>query len=479
MKYIVLFFFITLSATAQTNLSHSIHEPLLKKDSVVKEFALLYNLLNTIHPGQFMHCDKASFDQCFDSLSKSIHTDLSLAAYYLKTAFLLAKLKDGHTQINDSEIKQQLQHSIVFPFSLCKINNQFIIRKAGIPDYTNYVGTSITKINGKNIQEVVAKLSHYMSIEGKNETALNSFLRSFPFYYFFTDTSKTFTVTFCDSLGHCDEKIIQGVEYSLFQKNTHTIVEPVQHEFYRNNLAVLTVNTFGMEDFNVSHIDYKNNIDSFFSRIAELKITNIIIDVRNNNGGAAEVANYLFSYLTNKPYYYFEYVGKKYKKAGDWKKYATNPAAFDELDKTATLQLNNLFCQTEKSKPTQWWFKQQKGRKNYFKGNIVTLIGGGSYSTTGHFIALIKNNRVGKLMGECSHGSYYSNDGGQQFQLPYSKLQVKIPTVQFKMRMPDFKYDAKGICPDKEITPLPEDFIIDYDRVLNAAKKQITAAGYH
>lgn len=471
MKYIIPFLFITLFANAQNNSSGSIHQPVLKKDSVVRELALLYNLLNTLHPGQFTHCDKSSFGRCFDSLSKSIQSDLSLADYYLKTACLLAKLKDGHTQMDNSEIKQQVQHCVVFPFSLYKINDQFIIRKSGVPD-DNYLGSNLTKINGKDIRDVVQKLTAYMSIEGTNETAVNSFLRSFPFYYYLIDNSGNFSITLRDSLGHSTEKKIQGIEYALFQKSTKTIVEPIQHEFKRNNLAILTVSTFAIEDFKESHVDYKKNIDAFFNRVAELKITNIIIDVRNNSGGAAEVANYLFSYLTNKPYYYFEYVGKKYKKAGEWKKYATTPAAFDELDKTATQPLHNLFCQTEKNNP-QWWFKQQKGRKNYFKGSIITLINGGSYSTTGHFIALLKNNRIGKLVGECSHGSYYSNDGGQKFLLPYSKLLVRIPTVQFKMRMPEFKYDAKGICPDKEVTPLPEDFIIDYDRVLNVVNEQI------
>ena len=37
----------------------------LKKNSIKAEFAELYNLTNTIHPGQFMFCSKADFDKTY------------------------------------------------------------------------------------------------------------------------------------------------------------------------------------------------------------------------------------------------------------------------------------------------------------------------------------------------------------------------------------------------------------------------------
>ncbi len=67
-------------------------ERTLKKDSIIKEFDILYNLLNGFHPGEFMHCEKKSFDSCYDSLSKSIQTDLSIIEYYCKTSFLISQM---------------------------------------------------------------------------------------------------------------------------------------------------------------------------------------------------------------------------------------------------------------------------------------------------------------------------------------------------------------------------------------------------
>jgi hypothetical protein len=476
MKYALLFLLFPFFAAGQSSstITKNIFQPSLNKDSVLREFAIVYDLMNTVHPGEFMHCDKATLDKCFDSLSRSIQTDLSPADYYLKISFLLAKVKDGHTFMNNGVIKEAMQTTLVFPFAVYKINDQFFVNKSGEPEYADYIGKAVSSINGKTMSDIVSTLIPYFSLEGDNETAINNYLQLFPFFYGLTDTMHVFEVTFKDSLGTETRKTINGIPFRTYQANTRKLVGPVQHEFKRNNLAILTVNTFLTDHFKTKNIDYKKNIDEFFKRVEELKITNIIIDVRNNTGGSPEISNYLFSHLTDKPYYYFEYMGKKYKKVGSWKNLCSNPDGLNEVDAIATQPFNNLFCQTEKTKPTEWWFKQQRGKKNYFKGNVITLIDGGCFSTTGHFIALLKTNHIGKLYGECSQGSFYSNDGGKWFALPYSKFSIRMPTAQFKMRMPDFNYDPKGICPDKEITKQPEDFINGYDRVLNAAKEDLT-----
>lgn len=50
-------------------------------------------------------------------------------------------------------------------------------------------------------------------------------------------------------------------------------------------------------------------LDSFFTMANKLKMSNIILDLRGIGGGAAEIAGCLFSYLSNRPFYYFDYVG--------------------------------------------------------------------------------------------------------------------------------------------------------------------------
>jgi hypothetical protein len=85
-------------------LKSSLFDKTLKKDSVLAEFTELYNLTNTIHPGQFMFCSKNEFDKTYLNLKNSIKTDLSIVEYYRLTATLMAKIKDGHTAVDRTQI---------------------------------------------------------------------------------------------------------------------------------------------------------------------------------------------------------------------------------------------------------------------------------------------------------------------------------------------------------------------------------------
>ncbi len=141
------------------------------------------------------------------------------------------------------------------------------------------------------------------------------------------------------------------------------------------------------------------------------------------------------------------------------------PNYFSNVDTTKTVFEENLYCE----KKGYWWFDKQKPKKKPFSDKLVVLINGACFSTTGHFLTLLKEHGIGQLVGECSQGSFYSNDGGLMFKLPNSGQLVRIPTGQFKMKTSNFKYDPKGICPDIEIAKQKDDFITGYDRQLTEA----------
>jgi hypothetical protein len=214
MKHVLPFLFISALSFGQNKelVNNSVFTKTLRKDSVIHDFEVLYSLLNTVHPGQFMHCNKSNFDQCYDSLRNSIQTDLSTEEYYCKTSILLSKIKDGHTWADNSIIKNQLQTKLVFPFRIYNIHEQFIISKSGSQEYNSFIGTTIVKINDKSIQEIVAAIKPYLSLEGENETGINYTFQLFPFYYYLIDSSNTFKIDYLDSIGNSKTTILKGIE---------------------------------------------------------------------------------------------------------------------------------------------------------------------------------------------------------------------------------------------------------------------------
>lgn len=118
---------------------------------------------------------------------------------------------------------------------------------------------------------------------------------------------------------------LKGITYDAFTKTINENIEPISIKFRNNNIAILKFHFFENGYNETDRKIAEKQIDNFFIQLNSLKTKNLIIDLRDNSGGAAEIANYLFSYLTNKPYYYFDYVGAKFNSVKEWKHFAQYP----------------------------------------------------------------------------------------------------------------------------------------------------------
>lgn len=473
LKLVTLFLFTLNPVFGQQKKSENpLFDKSLNKDSIKAEFETLYNLTNTIHPGQFMFCTKREFDKTYRRLQKSIKTDLSVVEYYRRTATLMAKIKDGHTAADPSHITSLLQKRLVFPFRIRKIKDNYYLANAA-PENSDFIGLRILKINGKSIQTVVSELRKYIHLEGENETGLNIKFRNFPFYYFVYNARETFEIEYIDSNNQKQKETFNGIPFNEYSAIIAEFKAPMNMEFLSNDVALLKFHSFANGYNPEERAAAEKELDQFFNQLDSLKTHDLIIDLRGNSGGAAEIANYLFSYLHSKPYHYFDYAGAKYTNTDSWKHYAQYPENNGNIDTNETKLIHGLHCYTNTDSTDYWWFEEQQNKANYFRGNVSVLIDGACFSTTGHFLALLKEHNIGQIYGEYSQGSNYSNSGGQAFTLPYSKSVIWIPTFQFKMKTPNFFYDPKGIKPDIEIPIEPMDLKTHFDRVMDFVVKKM------
>ncbi|MGV0923871.1 S41 family peptidase [Empedobacter tilapiae] len=445
----------------------------LEKDRISAEFTELYNLISTIHPGQFMYSTEKEFDKTYFDLKNSIKDDLSIVDYYKITATLMAKVKDGHTTVDRGQITTLLKDKPVFPFSIYQINNQYYFNKS-INENANYKGLQILKINGKDIHSIVKEIKKYIHLEGKNETGLNMKFMNFPFYYFIYNPTEKFEIEYRDENNKKQKIVLNGTTFDRFSKSTTENIQPLTTEIRKDKIAVLKFHSFSNGYNEADRKIAQEQLDIFFTKLDSLKTKNLIVDLRDNSGGAGEIANYLFSYLIDKPYYYFDYVGTKYNSVKNWKHYAQYPQNIEEINLAETKKISGLNCFTSTNSADDfWWFKKQENKPNPYKGQIHVLINGGCFSTTGHLLAMMREYKIGTFYGEYSQGSNYSNAGGQAFVLPYSKTVAWIPTFQYKMKTPNFKANSKGIQPDIEIQLQADDLKTGFDRQFDFVIRRI------
>jgi hypothetical protein len=436
----------------------------LNPDSARHDIELLRALFDEFHPGEFQHSVKEQFEVDYQNLLKEINGELSPLDLYKKIQRFCVFVKDGHTFSDHSLVVKFLNSRQVVPFNIFKIENKFYIRKVASDSLKYLIGKELITINAVPISDIIKKIEPYLDREGQNESGFQRKYQLFPFYYFLTDTGTAYTVEYKDALEQMSNKKIAGVPYQEFLKKTRIIVEPVSFDVSGDKIGILHVNTFVISDFESRKINYKRYFDDVFKQCEKEKINRLIIDVRGNGGGSPEVSNYLFSYLkTNGSYFYNKEICTKYRTNDKFNKYCTTPSFLPNTDTVMLVKNGGLYCEINNGKSNYWGLIRQKPKRKSFQGKLVVLEDGGCFSTTGHFIALIKNYNIGQLIGDYSMGSSYSNDGGLYFQLPYSKFKVRIPTTRFKVDVDNFAYDPKGIKPDILVLPTISDFLSGLD----------------
>jgi C-terminal processing protease CtpA/Prc len=189
----------------------------------------------------------------------------------------------------------------------------------------------------------------------------------------------------------------------------------------------------------------------------------LILDLRNNGGGADELGKLLLSYLVDKPFKYYddlvinalEFSFQKYTSMGK-----SLPA--DRVER----QPNGKYRMV--THPN--WGIQQPSEPT-FQGRVLILINGGSFSTTSEFLSHAHNKKLATFIGEESGGGYYGNTSGAGFGLilPNTKTQVRIPLMTYYMAVSGYKAAAHGVIPDHPIQYSIEELLEEKDKELALA----------
>jgi hypothetical protein len=465
--------FFSLASSAQTPAALTIT---LSRDSVAASLDTLQSLIKRFHPEPFRHITEEVFDRTADSLKSAMVGDLSPLESFRRHAALIALIRDGHSYAVSQSLKNDLKDRKVLPFGFERTSHGTYVNRVADSSLRIWIGRKVLSVNSNPITEILEEVSSIVSVEAFNTDAYNVAFQNFPFLYLTIDTAQQFNIEF-ESSGGSGRALVHGVALAQFENLNRRMVAPATQEIIGDSIAILSINTFQINTYQSAGMNYQKFLDDFFRTLKKKKITRLIIDVRGNTGGTAEIASYLFSHLIAKPFWYFDYMGKSYTDASSLRRFSLQPEKAYDTDTLKMAYRNRLYRLTATGKPEDnWWFKQQEGRKSCYKGQLITLTDGATFSTAGHFVALLRYHKIGKLAGECSHGNYFCNDGAHTLKLPHTAQLLRLATAQFSLKMPGFSYNAAGICPDHIIPRDPSDIFNHKDTQLQNARLLFTWA---
>lgn len=423
---------------------------------LLEDATLLKNVTLAMHPAVGIYKPREFYQNLFDNYLQSIHDSLTEREFRLKTKLVIEELHCGHTEVIYSKAyyramnRRKLNYS---PYIFLPVGDQvFVIanlnKKA---DSTLKKGTEITKINGIPVDSMLRHCKRFISADGYNRSSKDHYVQlSFNSYYpSLFGRPDTFRVEYRDARG------LKTLSYPAIQpksfppiplgpKNDSLFVRYKKARMgYRfldssNRTLVLKIEKFSRRKTDKAY-------RRIFRKIKRSGTQNLVLDLRNNGGGSLENSYKLLSYLIDSS---CTQTLRTTIKTYPYKKYTSGNIFF----KMTRLAFRIIGEKVSRNDTDNFIYTIRPHKKNHFRGKVVVLINGGSFSASCLVAAYLRQRHNVTFVGQETGGAIEGCNAGIT---PYYKL----PNTHISVRMPAFRivHDVSpaitghGILPDYPI----------------------------
>jgi hypothetical protein len=418
--------------------------------------------MNAWHPGIGYFQSSEVFDKKLDSIAANITQPIDYQQFYQNLLPIHKAVQDGHFGIYHTK-KRKSKNLKLLPFFPKKADERFYVWIDITPDTLLPKGTEILQINGQSFGDVFNLLTSKFRIGndgpenfGAEQQVQNNFTLfysnwfgsrdSVELTYKLTDTSQIKTRKFACEIAEKQSKILstRKTPKQRFHPNLSLeIVDSIP------KTAVFYVSSFsGIGKFDIFGHRFRKKTKRAFRTVQERGIENLIIDFRNNGGGAVSNCEALLRYLLKER---FDLVG-----GGTMKKGAMRP--YNGLFGLPSISFLLMHRYDRKNKI--WHNRKhkrphQKPRKSYhFDKKAYFLTNGGSFSGGAATPSLARTHGVGIFVGEPTGGAFWGCFGGKYkyIRLPNSKIQVRIPLKKLDYAVEIAKNKGIVFKPDYLVT---------------------------
>ncbi|GGG58545.1 S41 family peptidase [Epilithonimonas arachidiradicis] len=421
--------------------------------------------LSAKHPGFYRYTKKAEFDIYIDSVKSTIKDSMTMFESFQKLKPIVAKINCLHTGIAlPKSFSDQLNmQPDLFPFQLFFSENKAFV----VHNFSNnrdiVQGDEIKEINGKSIPEITKLLFQLIPSDGYNQTlkwrALNL---QFPTWYRIIDPNTNFTII-VNRNNASKSYSIPGARFKDLAGNgfLEEPIRPKQLEFHmEDNVAILTIHSFGQTDIKNAKQDFRKFIDETFDDLKTKNVQNLIIDLRDNTGGSDPNAAYFASYFFDQPFRYWDRIEVTETVAKEIKGVSLTLFYRKPVEKNGV-----WLWQKAKHNHEFDFYEIQKPAKNNYKGNVYALINGFCMSSCADVAAILSYNKKAIFIGQETGGGYQGNNSGM---MPESAVQpfgftLSVPLQKYVNAVDPNKNFGHGTIPDHEIATTFENWINKQD----------------
>ena len=466
-------------------------DSMLRASDLQADVAILRRAYTALHPGLYRYNTPAQMDAAFRALEAEFKRDRTLADVYLAFSVFAAKVKCGHTYANfynqTKAVQDALFRSGRVPFHFRWLGKRMIITKSFAKDTRLRPGTEVLAINDTPVGIILGQLLTVARADGNNDAKRVAYMEvqgtdrfeAFDVFFplFFPSSSPRMTLQLRGST-RSRPNIIEvqplTLEERLSSKKDADAINggdegPLfEFRFLDDRMAYLRMPTWAL--YNTTW-NWKTFLAQSFEALVKSGVTDLVLDVRGNEGGV-DVGDEIISHLITRDVPRQAVLRRvRYRKVPDdlnpyldtWDPSFRDwgPAAIDSTDGFYRLRRNaddDLGSIIKPALPT-------------FGGRTWVLIGATNSSATFEFAQTVRQNRLGRLVGQPTGGNQRGINGGAFFflRLPHSEIELDLPLIG---QFPDGDRPDAGLQPDILVVPTVSDIARGRDAEMEAVKTQ-------
>jgi hypothetical protein len=443
-----------------------------------EDFRIFRSALEEGHSGIYRYTPKPEMDRSFHTAAQRIARPMSALEFYRLLTPVVAKIKCGHTAVLPPRGVQEAMAKTIplFPFDVEVSNGKVYTLREYMPDEQHLTGLEVRAINGVPIERILATMIAATAGDGDSQTVRPWRIGhggAFPrLLYSLVGIESQFVIEFRDPESGTERKVrLSGVRGD-FRETIGPVRYPRDQKpdkaadlkfLDSGRIAVLTIRQFagslGGRFF-----------DDAFDQIRRHGSASLIIDVRNNSGGADELGKKLLSFLVDQPFQYYDDLVLNAREFG-FNRYVEGGGGVIP-ESVAERRMDGKFHNIQHPN----WGIQQPAQP-HFAGQVLALMNGGSFSTTCEFLSHLHSRKRATFIGEEAGGGYYGNTSGRipTVVLPNSKVAVRVPLQTYYLAVKGGD-PRRSIRPDVKLKPAIKDLLAGDDPIMTKALELARAA---
>ncbi len=464
-------------------------QKLLTAQQLQADFAVLQKSYKTLHPGLYKYADSTAIDGYFADCQRELNHDQPLADAYLTIVKLTARFKCGHSYPNfynqQGDVKALFEQKNCLPFWFRLVENRMVVTQS--TDAAVPVGVEVVSINGVAVGKIIETMLPLVRADGSNNgkrlnllqiTGNNQEYFDVLLPLLFPNLKPAFALKINDlrtkklATVSVNSVVHSARNAQIKQLNGARKDSTATFGWLDATTARMTINSLAGWD---NSFKFGKFYDAAVTEFNQKKGQNLILDLRNCEGGDLWNGKQLIRHLISKPIIINE-------QQDCW--------AYVSMDSSLSQYIDNQWAYQWRYRNANDFIRlpggQYRGKKdgngqrldpsdNHLTGRVFLLTSATNSSAAWQFASVMREHNLATLVGQETGGNQKGITAGALFfmMLPNSKIEVDVPLIGMDYAEAAKRPDA-GIKPDILVTPTVEAVVRGTDQELDAVKALIS-----